>query len=76
MHGANEGGAWTKLGPPWVGERTLRDTVTIFARLQQKKNKKPRKRRTARKHKAKNRSFRPQKPPQKFYAAVWPGCKI
>ena len=39
-------------------------------------NKKPRKRRTAEKNKAKNRLFRPQKPPKKFYAAVWRGRKI
>ena len=47
------------------------------ARSQQKKKKKLRKRRTARKNKAENRLFRPQKPPKKiFYAAVWRGRKI
>ena len=46
------------------------------SRRKQKKSQKPRKRHTARKNKAKNRLFRPQKPPQKFYAAVWRGCKI
>ena len=44
--------------------------------LAAEENKKPRKRRTARKNNAKNRLFRPQKPPQKFYAAVWQGRKI
>ena len=43
---------------------------------QQKNNTKLRKRRTASKKKAKNRFFRPQKPPKKFYAAVWRGRKI
>ena len=46
------------------------------ARSQQKNNTKQRKRRTASKNKAKNRYFRPQKPPKKFYAAVWRGRKI
>ena len=46
------------------------------ARSQQKKNKMTRKRRTASRNKAKNRLFRPQKPPQQFYAAVWRGRKI
>ena len=48
----------------------------FVARWQQRKIKKPRKRRTAGKNKAKNRLFRPQKPPQKFYAAVWQGRKM
>ena len=49
---------------------------STVARSQQKNNTKLRKRRTASKNKAKNRLFRPQKPPQKFYAAVWRGRKI
>ena len=39
-------------------------------------NAKPRKRRTTRKNKARNRFFGPQKPPQKFCAAVWRRRKI
>ena len=48
----------------------------VVPRSQQKNNTKLRKRRTASKNKAKNRFFRPQKPPKKFYAAVWRGRKI
>ena len=63
---------------------TIRELDEVLYKLQpgkaeeeeQKKNKIPRKRRTARKKKGKNRLFRPQKPPQKFYAAVWRGRKI
>ena len=44
--------------------------------LEHARKKKPRKRRTARKNKAKNCLFRPQKPPQKLYAAVWRRRKI
>ena len=53
--------------------RTRRQCV---ARSQQMKTKLTRKRRTASRNKAKNRLFRPQKPPQQFYAAVWRGRKI
>ena len=52
------------------------EELNVVARSQQKNNTKLRKRRTASKNKAKNRFFRPQKPPKKFYAAVWRGRKI
>ena len=57
------------------GDHSLREATSV-ARSQQKKNKNTRKRRTASRNKAKNRLFRPQKPPQQFYAAVWRGRKI
>ena len=47
-----------------------------MSRGRSRRKKKPRKRRTAKRNKAKRRVFRPQKPPQRFYPAVWRGRKI
>ena len=66
-------------GPIYVPEDsdTTFDTGgAIKAAIAAEEYKKSRKRRTTSKNKAQNRFFRPQKPPETFYAAVWRGQKI
>ena len=71
--------------PPSPGTRWIPSTEAdkptclrnyCSSRDRSRRKKKQRKRRTVRRNKAKNRLFRPQKPPQQFYAAVWRGRKI